>query len=384
MDMKNQQTRFVLVFTLLLSMGWAGAAHAAVANSASAGNLQECADSLAGSLTEQLDDTARKVAVTNLVKLGEHENLLGAQLAEELTTALFHRNKKIVLVERRRLQSAISELQLSSGALFDESNARRIGKFVGADAVVVGSLFAADGINVVVRVIRVETGDVLAAASNTLVSTAAYRTALDTPLMQPVKKSVASAAILAAKEVEPVPDAGPRVVYEQDFKGLKEGTAPENWLGTEHFAVTFDKRGKPLFKAFEPGAARFVISGLDLPSGDFSVVWVMSRQQQYCYSPNMLITVGNLTAGAQSNGCAEHASILNNSRGTVKVTPGTPHRFELRREGSVFTLWMDGTRLLLARKTDFRPGDALVVDMGMEHGRVNLGTLYSVTIMENR
>lgn len=356
--------------------GLSAAPQAAADDAPRAQSLRECAVQLADTLAGQLGTAAKKIAVTSFIRLNEGEVALGAQLADELDSALFRKGRRITLVERRRLTAAVSELHLSAGDLFEAANVRRVGRFLGADAIIVGTIYAGEGLNVVARAIRVETGDVLAAAEATLEPKPAYRAAFEQRVGTP-PAPVAQAALTAKT---PPPSAN-GAVFLEDFTSLKEGTAPAHWLGVEHFGVAFEKRGTPVFQAFEPGAARFSIPRVSLPSGNFSVVWVARRDNGLCASqPHMLITVGNLRAGAEHTGCGSYRAVLNNTHAGLDVTAGSPHRFELRRDGDIYTLWMDGTRLLLVRKTDFQPGDTLVVDLDAYHDTTNRGTLYSVEV----
>jgi len=77
----------------------------------------------------------------------------------------FTRTSALRVVERSALQAIASEIDLGSSGLVDPATAAAAGKLVGADYVVAGSLFTVKlpSIAVSVRVVDVETGEVVAA-----------------------------------------------------------------------------------------------------------------------------------------------------------------------------------------------------------------------------
>jgi TolB-like protein len=86
----------------------------------------------------------------------------GNYLTERLTNNLY--SKSVVkVVERAQLKKVIDELALTQGGNFDEGSAKKIGRFLGVDAVVTGT-YAELGnqtVEVNARVVSVETGEVL-------------------------------------------------------------------------------------------------------------------------------------------------------------------------------------------------------------------------------
>lgn len=89
----------------------------------------------------------------------------GEAAAERLLTRLYGR-KGVELVERSRLQQVLSEARLGQTGALDESQVRRLGRLLGAEGLVVGTVLrGAKGLEVAARVVDVETGRLLAAAS---------------------------------------------------------------------------------------------------------------------------------------------------------------------------------------------------------------------------
>ena len=98
---------------------------------------------------------------------------LGNYLTERLTNSLYAKSVG-KLVERSQLKKVIDELALTQGGIFDEGSAKKIGRFLGVDAVVTGT-YAELGnqtIEVNSRMVRVETGEVLGAGSIQIPSSA--------------------------------------------------------------------------------------------------------------------------------------------------------------------------------------------------------------------
>jgi len=82
---------------------------------------------------------------------------------EDITTTLVN-SGQFNVVERLKLQSLLEELKLSQTGLINPKGARRIGKLIGADAVLTGTLAATGDLwNINLRLINVETGFIIAA-----------------------------------------------------------------------------------------------------------------------------------------------------------------------------------------------------------------------------
>ncbi len=85
---------------------------------------------------------------------------------ERLTTALAQ-NRKITLVERALLKKVMEELELQASGAIDDETVKKLGRQLGADAVVTGTLndLKDENTEVNARVVETETGKILAAAS---------------------------------------------------------------------------------------------------------------------------------------------------------------------------------------------------------------------------
>ena len=152
-----------------LSGALAGPAAAAGIWSSSPKELDRQIDLLAEQIMGSLAD--RKVgtiAVSEFPTLEGRQTDLGRLLAEELTTRLF-RTGKVQVIERRLLAKVIAEQKLGDSGVLDETTAARLGRLVGADALVTGTIAdLTTRIRVNARIIAAETGTVSAAATVTL------------------------------------------------------------------------------------------------------------------------------------------------------------------------------------------------------------------------
>jgi len=87
---------------------------------------------------------------------------IGQEIAETLGTDLA-KSERITLVERAQLGKALRELRLQNTGLTEPAQARKVGKLVGADAIIVGSFYVrGNQIVINARVVDVRTGKVMA------------------------------------------------------------------------------------------------------------------------------------------------------------------------------------------------------------------------------
>ncbi len=130
-------------------------------------------DKLADKLADGIKDRpAIKLAVMEFPYTGGKNSEGPVVIQERLTTALAQ-NKKITLVERGLLKKVMGELNLQSSGTMDEETVKKLGKMLGADAVVAGTLndLKETETEINARVVETETGKILAAASATVKKT---------------------------------------------------------------------------------------------------------------------------------------------------------------------------------------------------------------------
>jgi TolB-like protein len=114
---------------------------------------------------------------------------IGRQVAEELTTTLV--NRGVAVVERTLLDKVLVELAVQHVSLFDPKTAQQVGRQVGAYAALIGTVLPKPhAVEVQARLVKVDTGEILVAASQ--VMTVTRVTVIDTPLSNASSSSSAS------------------------------------------------------------------------------------------------------------------------------------------------------------------------------------------------
>jgi TolB-like protein len=144
-------------------------------------------EKLAGKLCEPLKDRpAIRLAVLEFPYAGGLASEGPVVVQERLTTALAQ-NKKVTLIERGLLKKVLGELNLQSSGSIDEETAKKLGRLLGADGVVTGTLndIKKDKTEINARVVDAETGKILAASALTVKKTWKDSGAVTLPL--PVK-----------------------------------------------------------------------------------------------------------------------------------------------------------------------------------------------------
>jgi TolB-like protein len=106
-----------------------------------------------------------KVAVIEFQSLNEEarKDNLGKIVSEILTTS-FVNSESFKIIEREQLQKVTKEFELSQTGIIDTSSAKQIGKILGADAIVTGSVIKMDRtLRLDARIIDVASGIILTA-----------------------------------------------------------------------------------------------------------------------------------------------------------------------------------------------------------------------------
>lgn len=145
--------RVVMFFALLVTTA---AAHAQK-------TLTDGVAALAEQVIGGLSSGKQRVAVIPLKTLKGETSMLGAYIAEELGTILA--TQKVQVIERALLESVMAELKLQESGAVDPATAKRVGKLIGADAIVTGTIAQLPTtLRINCKVITTETGAVLTGA----------------------------------------------------------------------------------------------------------------------------------------------------------------------------------------------------------------------------
>jgi len=106
-----------------------------------------------------------KIAIIEFQNLNEESKRdnLGSMFSEMLTTS-FVGSEAFRITEREQLQKVANELKFNQSGIIDVSQAKQVGKMVGADAIVTGSVTKIGGdLRLDARIIDVESGIILTA-----------------------------------------------------------------------------------------------------------------------------------------------------------------------------------------------------------------------------
>jgi len=136
-----------------------------------ASNLEEGIKELAQQISKNMTETGKKkIAVVEFTNLDGTITAFGQHLAEELITELFLASPgQFEVVERRQLMKVLEEQRLTMSGLFDAKAMESVGKILGIDAIVTGSISdLGNDVKVNARLIGVDTARVLAVARTSI------------------------------------------------------------------------------------------------------------------------------------------------------------------------------------------------------------------------
>ena len=134
-----------------------------------------------GDLVYQLVDT-KKIAVYRFTVPNQSHTLLSWTLQEAVLTALAA-YPEIEVVERQQLDQVIDELKLSQTGLIDEDSIKEVGKILGVDAIIVGSITdLGSKLDLDMRLIETETGLLISSTIGSLVKDSTIASLLSTDI----------------------------------------------------------------------------------------------------------------------------------------------------------------------------------------------------------
>jgi TolB-like protein len=106
-----------------------------------------------------------KIAVMEFKSLnaGTKNTTLGSMIAEMFTTEVVNSNS-FKIVEREQLNKILGELRIGQSGVLDTTDAQKLGKILGAGAIITGSVMKmGDSLRIDSRIIEVETGIIVSA-----------------------------------------------------------------------------------------------------------------------------------------------------------------------------------------------------------------------------
>lgn len=156
--------RSALLAAALLALGLLSGFPSYAADDLETG-IQEVAKQLSSAM---VGGKVKKVAIVEFPDLNGYQSALGQFIAEELITQLSigANAGQFDVVERRQLTRVLQEQELTDSSLFDAQSISKIGKILGIEAIITGSIAdLGTDVKINARVISIETAKVFGAAS---------------------------------------------------------------------------------------------------------------------------------------------------------------------------------------------------------------------------
>ncbi|MFH1562991.1 MAG: FlgO family outer membrane protein [Nitrospirota bacterium] len=171
------------------------------------------------------------IAVVEFTDLNGNVNEFSRYLAEELITRLFQTGK-FKVIERRQLNKVIEEQKLSLTGMIDPDSAKTLGKILGVEAIVTGSMAdLQDSVKLNARIIGTENADVLSVASTMLIKDAKIKEMMGKmvlskvvatiPVVTPTPVVASTPVVAPTPIVTPTPQLKSTTVAENYQSGLK-------------------------------------------------------------------------------------------------------------------------------------------------------------------
>ena len=129
--------------------------------------LQEGISKLSSQIVQTLVAEKRnRVAVMPFTTLEKQQTRLGLYLADKLTNELFTSDRKFDVVDRFHMEEVLEEMKIGQTGLQDSETIQQVGKVLGADAIVTGTITdLEDEVDVNIRMLATERANVIAVAS---------------------------------------------------------------------------------------------------------------------------------------------------------------------------------------------------------------------------
>ena len=190
-----------------------------------AGAREDSYDILARELSEiNIATTTPKIAIIPFSYVDKRKSDAGVIIAERLTTRIV-KLKNCKVIERQLLESVMQELHLESTGIVDAETTKKLGKILGVEAIITGTLMETgeEKVEVNARTINTETAELL----NTC-SVEVKKTWSDTALPPAVQGSAPSQEIAPVQQYESAPtykSASPSQIKSHGFVDVFLGNA---------------------------------------------------------------------------------------------------------------------------------------------------------------
>ncbi len=337
---------------------------------------REAMETLARGLIANLGEKLKNAAVVDFINLDGQVSMFGKHIAEEMSTRLAKWGD-FTIVERALIDKAIAEQKYSLSDFVDLTKAASLGKLVGAQGIVIGTITELEKtFQVNARIIHTETGEVLSTSGVEVkkdVDTIKLASEIIT-IPKPEKKEEKKPEPEVVKEPEPKPEPKvekpvvkeepkEKIFYYEDFSTVEEGDIPKGWLGGEKLMVKKEGREKFL-TPFEKGVHRFSVDNIVFPK-DFIFEWIINCGRSGYHDQQHAVTIGDVKiAICYEHGLWTYCSRMNETAAEHEDIRGKTVKVSLKKIGAVFRLFIDDKQILMARYPEFKPPSRFIFETG--------------------
>jgi len=313
----------------------------------------------------------KNAVVIDFVNLDGKTTMLGRYIAEDLSTRLA-KSADFKIIERRYANKVITEKEYNLSDFVEPTNAASLGKLVGAQGIVIGTITEIKGaFQINARIIQTKTSEVLSSYEVKMekdIDTMKLASQVITPKVKKKKVIKKTAPKPEAKQelkkerpiVKEKPKSKEKIFYFEDFSEVKEGMVPKGWMGCEHLMVKKGKRDKYL-KNFEGKGAKIIIPDINLPK-NWKIEMVVVRG---AWSGSVSCSIGNLNfgyKGGYTSGSQCFAYIKDTFEKVFETPPNATFIMKLEKKGPLFTLFIDGAKKVFIRYSEFEPSDKMNIN----------------------
>lgn len=189
---QNMRNRFLLLLACLMVITACNTPEGMIVTGHDTFELDVKLNHLAHDMVKSLrEENKSNLAIVEFPDLDGRVSQFGKYVAEELTTRLFT-TRRFNIIERQLLNQLLAEQNLGQSGLIDVNSAAQIGKMLGVDAIVTGTITdLGNNIRINARLIETVSASVFAVASVTIEKDDQIQTMLNrtqTPLAEAGKK----------------------------------------------------------------------------------------------------------------------------------------------------------------------------------------------------
>lgn len=311
--------------------------------------VQRLADGITASV---ISKERKRVAVVPFARSDGRPPELGFYLADKLVNRLFRSTAGFAVVDRFHLDDAVKEIEMGYTGAQESQSAQKLGRILGADALVTGTLTKLDAsIDVTLRLVATETMDVLATADGRI-----PRSSTVDRLWDESRAGIPSAASSqgpppATSPPNSIPAEGGYVFYE-DYRAVPLGELPVGWTGGENMAVKKAASGARCLAFFRsaPPQAYVQTPEIAFPENfDFELNLTFIEPRGQAVLPLSLggLRMRLINTHGYSGGTS--AIEINGTPVSVQVPRGVWFCFRVQRTGSVYTFLLDNAEIHVAR-----------------------------------